>query len=50
MSWTVCELSEKEKIEKQSEAKYYCKKCGETSKKEKHLCKPKKMIEKEEGQ
>ena len=47
MSWTVCELSEDQKLEKQAEAKFYCKKCGGESRKEKHLCKPKKIKEKE---
>lgn len=48
MPWTVCELSKEQKLEKQTEAKYYCKKCGGQAKKEKHLCKPKKIKEIEE--
>ena len=49
MSWTVCELSEEKQLEKQKEAKYVCKKCGAEAKKEKHLCKPKKIKEDEEA-
>ena len=48
MSWTVCELSEEQKLIKQTEAIYYCKKCGGITKKEKHLCKPKKIKGKDE--
>lgn len=29
--------------EKQADSAYYCKKCGAEARKEKHLCKPKKI-------
>ena len=45
MSKTMCELSKEEKLEKSAEPKYYCKKCSATAKKEKYLCKPKKIKE-----
>ena len=48
MSKTMCERSEKEKSEKRVDAVYFCKKCSETAKKEKHLCKPKKIKENKE--
>lgn len=43
MSKTMCEMNKEERVEKQAEQNFYCKKCGETAKKEKHLCKPKKL-------
>jgi hypothetical protein len=43
MSKTMCEMDEAKKVEKQAEARYSCKKCGAFARKEKHLCKPKKI-------
>ncbi len=40
----MCELNKKEREEKQEgELKFECKKCGEKARKEKHVCKPKKL-------
>jgi hypothetical protein len=48
MSRTMCEMNREERAEKQVESRYACKKCGETARKEKHLCKPKKIKDKDE--
>ena len=40
-------MDKAEKAEKQVDAKYYCKKCDAVARKEKHLCKPKPIKEKE---
>jgi len=45
MSKTICEMDKSERKEKQEDARYVCKKCEATAKKEKHLCKPKKIKE-----
>ncbi|MDP4209644.1 MAG: hypothetical protein Q8928_12595 [Bacteroidota bacterium] len=47
MSKTICGMDKDEIAEKQTDAKYYCKKCGSIAKKEKHLCKPKKIKDKD---
>jgi hypothetical protein len=41
MSKTLCKTL---LVEEPSKVKYTCKKCGAQAKKEKHLCKPKKLI------
>jgi len=41
MSKTACKMDKEALKElRDKEARYKCKKCGETAKKEKHLCKP----------
>jgi hypothetical protein len=44
MSKTLCKTKDKEKLaSKQSEANFECNRCGKTAKKEKFVCKPKKI-------
>jgi hypothetical protein len=47
MSKTTCTMDKAEKAEKQADAKFYCKKCDAVARKEKYLCKPKKIKDKE---
>lgn len=47
MSKTMCNMEITERIEKSVESRYKCKKCGEKAHKEKHLCHPKKMKDKD---
>lgn len=47
MSKTMCEMDKAERAEKQDDAKYKCKRCGEVARKEKNLCKPKKIKDKD---
>jgi hypothetical protein len=44
MSKTACKMDKEELAElRGKEPRFRCKKCGETAKKEKHLCKPKEI-------
>ena len=40
---TMCSMELIDRIEKSENARYYCKKCKEVARKEKHLCSPKKI-------
>lgn len=44
MAKTLCETKDPEKRkEKQKDPQYECKRCGKQARKEKYVCKPKKM-------
>ncbi|MDZ7740619.1 MAG: hypothetical protein U5Q03_02415 [Bacteroidota bacterium] len=44
MAKTICKTKDKTKLEKKSaDPEFYCKKCKAEVKKEKHVCKPKKL-------
>jgi len=44
MGTKACKMDKEELKElREKEARFECKKCGETAKKEKHLCKPKEL-------
>jgi hypothetical protein len=48
MGKTICEMNKSEKLEKQADPKYICKRCSSVARKKKHLCKPKKIKNKQD--